>query len=245
MLIPGSGGSKASQSRRFGTIRLLSSLSRLCRVYLGLVAFSLAGSLLSKLTGLQPGPIAPIAAALTIGVGFVAVFHEIWSLNKAAAYWMLPLALVLSAGIELVGLTTGFPFGRYTYTDRWQPTVVVGHLFFPVLLPFAWLLVVGSATVICARKRYYALWAAGLATLIDFGMEPVMTGPLRYWVWLKHGPLPGGAALLNPVGWFVTALAVSALLSRLKVESSFTAKVVLGGHLILTFGIGAIAMIPR
>lgn len=207
------------------------------------MAFSLAGSLLSKLTGLQPGLIAPVTAALTIGVGFVAVFQEIWILNKPVAYWILPVALLLAAGIELVGLATGYPFGRYMYTDRWQPTVLIGRSLFPVLLPFAWLLVVGSATVICTKLKYAPLWAAGLAAVIDFGMEPVMTGPLRYWVWLDHGPLPGGAALLNPLGWFVTALVVSALLSRLKVGSGGSAKVVLGGHLVLTIGIGVIAMI--
>ena len=209
------------------------------------MAFSLAGSLLSKLTGLQPGPIAPVAAALTIGVGFFAIFRDIWDLNKSNAYWILPGALLLAAGIELVGLTTGYPFGSYVYTNRWQPTVPIGNLLFPVLLPFAWLLVVGSATVICQKLRYSPLWAASLATVIDFGMEPVMAGPLRYWVWLNPGPLPGGAALLNPLGWFGTALAVSALLSRLKIGGDTTAKVVLAGHLVLTVGIGIIAMIHR
>ena len=214
-------------------------------MYLGLVAFSLAGSLLSKLTGLAPGPIVPIASALTIGFGFAAVFHSIWVENKPSVYWVLPTCLALAAAIELLGLQTGFPFGRYAYTTNWQPTFHVGKGVFPLLLPFAWLLVVGAATVICSPLRSGIISAAFLATAIDYLMEPVMAGPLRYWVWLERGSLPGGAPILNPLGWFATAMVVAALLRRLKISPNNSARIVLGGHLILTFGIGAIAAIPR
>ncbi len=44
------------------------------KAYLGLVGFSLAGSLLSRLTGLNPGFIAPAAGLLTIVAGVGAVF---------------------------------------------------------------------------------------------------------------------------------------------------------------------------
>ena len=155
------------------------------------------------------------------------------------------MAFLGSAGIELLGITTGFPFGRYSYTNVWQPTVEIGSKWLPLMLPFAWLLVVGASTTLCSKLRKPVLTAALLATMIDFLMEPVMTGPLRYWRWETRGPLPGGAAVLNPFGWFLTAYLVALLLSRMKLEKRATAALVLSGHLLLTIGIGAIAMIPR
>jgi uncharacterized membrane protein len=76
-------------------------------------------------------------------------------------------------------------------------------------------------------------------------MEPVMTGPLAYWHWLEKGPLPGGASLLNPIGWFLTSAAVAWIIAKTKQENRRVALVVLTGHLVLTFGIGAITLIPR
>ena len=72
-----------------------------------------------------------------------------------------------------------------------------------------------------------------------------MAGPLGYWHWEERGPMPGGASALNPLGWFLTSLGVGFLLSKLSAGNARVAATVLGGHIGLTLGIGAIAMIPR
>ena len=221
------------------------AISTLGWVYLGLVLFSLGGTLLSKLTGLKPGPIAPVASALTIIVGFVAVFEPTLRMKQPQGKTTLIACLLLSAMVECIGIVTGFPFGSYTYTDKWVPTVMFDTFLFPVMLPFAWLLVVGGATVVCSKARLPLLAAAATATAVDFIMEPVMVGRLGYWHWTYPGPLPGGASPLNPIGWLLTSWFIARLISLTPQENRITSAAVLIGHVGLTLGIGAMAAIPR
>ncbi|MFQ3669378.1 MAG: carotenoid biosynthesis protein, partial [Fimbriimonadaceae bacterium] len=202
----------------------MGKLSRLGKVYLGLVAFSLAGSAVSRLTGLDPGPIAPVAAALTLLTGFAAAFAPVWqAIGPKRALAAGAFVLTVGAASEIAGLYTGLPFGRYAYTDAWFPTVPLpgGH-FFPLLLPFAWFLMAGSAYLVVSRLAQGRdgtgsrppLWVvpggALLAAALDVPMEPVMTDVLGYWVWLDPTwPIGGpvlGAPLMNAVGWVATSL---------------------------------------
>jgi putative membrane protein len=202
-------------------------------LYLGLVAFSILGSLMSALTKLSPGPIAPVASALTLLAGLAALYAE--HIPTRA----LVTTLLIGTSAEVIGLATGYPFGRYVYTTAWQPTVQLGQLGpFPLLLPFAWLLMVGAAEGTVGPRPYRVLIVALLAAAIDLLMEPVMAGPLGYWKWLDKGPLPGGAPLLNFIGWFAVAL-LATTVSR-QSEARPTARYVLAGHLALTVGIGLI-----
>lgn len=160
----------------------------------------------------------------------------------------LALVLFLGAAVELIGVTTGLPFGRYIYTDRWWPTVPLpdgGR--FPLLLPFAWFLVAGAAALaVRVRGLPGALLGGLLAAGVDLFMEPVMAGPLDYWRWLEPGPLPGGAPILNFVGWFATASLAGAVLRALgsdAVEDVREPRIVLLGHLALTLGLGAIHLL--
>ncbi len=222
-----------------------SAISVLGWTYIGLVVFSLCGTLLSKLTGLKPGPIAPVASALTILLGFLAVFEPALRIKEPHAKTTLFACLLLAGLIECIGIVTGFPFGSYTYTDKWVPTVLFDTFRFPVMLPFAWLLVVGGATVICNKARFPLLAAASIATAIDFIMEPVMVRKLGYWQWTYPGPLPGGASALNPIGWLLTSWIIARLVSLTPQENRITCAAVLTGHVALTLGIGAMAAIPR
>lgn len=221
------------------------------RAYLGLVVFSLAGSLLSRVAHLDPGPIAPVAALLTLLFGTYASLKGYLGHNGPQGWGVALGVLVLGAGVELTGVATGYPFGRYRYTDHWWPTVTlerIGH--FPLLVPVAWLLVVGSSTLAASamlhapRSRGPLALASGLlAAVLDLAMEPVMAGPLDYWRWEHPSPLPGGAPLLNFVGWFVTASAGAAILLRggeVRVQDARDSRWVLLGHVALTLGIGAI-----
>ena len=223
----------------------LKQLTGPCRIYFGLICFSLAGSLFSKLSGMSPGPVAPIASALTIGLGFATVFEPMFKDRNLRQVGVIGFALVCSAAAELTGLMTGLPFGRYEYTENWAPTVIVAGKLFPVLLAPAWLLIVGASTQVFSKSKAPVLLGALLATAVDFVMEPVMAGPLGYWHWKERGPLPGGAALLNPVGWFLTAAIVGYVVTLSGVENRRSAGIVLCTHVGFTFCIGLIALIPR
>lgn len=200
-------------------------LSPWTRAYLALVAFSVLGSFASRLTGLDPGWIAPAAALATLAAGFGSVAAEHLRLSRPrAGWWALATALAIGLVSELVGVSTGLPFGRYAYTEAWWPTMQVSGVGpFPLALPFAWLMMAGSAYLLARRQRRgWAAVAVGgfVAAVADAFMEPAATGPLGYWRWLEPGGLPGGAPLLNPVGWFLTACAAGAVLGSAHREDS-------------------------
>jgi uncharacterized membrane protein len=218
----------------------MSLRSRSARAFLGLVAFSLLGSLMTRLTGLNPGLIAPIASVLTIVAGVIATFDSV------PRIWpRLPMALGLGAAAEIVGLATGFPFGRYVYTGAWWPTVVlpsVGR--FPLLLPFAWLLMAGAAVLSLPADRgpvFRSVVGGLIAATIDLAMEPVIAGSLGYWRWLTPGPLPGGAPIANFLGWWATATLAGLVLTYGMPKSDTAApRWVLGGFSVLILGLGLI-----
>lgn len=227
------------------------------------MAFSLTGSAVSRLTGLDPGPIAPVAAALTLLTGFTAAFAPVWqAIGPKRALAAGAVVLAVGSASEITGLYTGLPFGRYAYTDAWFPTVPMpGDHRFPLLLPFAWFLMAGSAyLVVCrwATRRVEPgarppLWVipggAVLAAVLDVPMEPVMTYVLGYWVWLDPTwPIGGpilGAPLMNAVGWVATSLIAGWVLHAVGAyrASAREPGVVLAGHLTLVLGMGLIGSI--
>lgn len=221
------------------------------KAYLGLVVFSLTGSLLSKATGLNPGFIAPAAGLLTIIAGVGAVFagsFQIDAWKKTAL--LLTLVGLVGVTSEVAGLYTGFIFGPYEYTEKWWPTVLLpGDKPFPLLLPFAWMMMAGGAYLAVHRwmpdeKKWLAIpLGALLAAMVDLPMEWAMTGALGYWVWTEPGPLPGGAPIMNFVGWVAVSAIAGALLyaGRATDNRRYPEPViVLGVHLIFTLFIGLI-----
>jgi putative membrane protein len=221
------------------TLGLETSRFSALHLYAGLVCFSVLGTLFSHFTHVSPGPIAPVAAAATLLVGIAALLSpQQGSLGAALR------ALAFGAGIELIGLTTGWPFGSYRYTDRWWPVVSTPDgLLFPVLVPFAWILVAGGAHLAVGdqiQPKLRPVLAGLLAALCDLVMEPVMTGSLGYWTWTKTGPLPGGAPILNFFGWWLAAGIASWLLQRGGWERPGNGRAVLGLHMALVVLLGVV-----
>ncbi len=121
----------------------------------------------------------------------------------------------LSFGIEYLGVTTGWPFGRYTYTDVLG--LKVGGAV-PLPIPFAWLLVVPAAlgtAMALLPKRAAGWWVALLASLLALGLdlllEPVAAYVVGYWQWIEDGPYYG-VPTANFIAWGTTALALCVLM---------------------------------
>lgn len=209
---------------------------RVIRWYAGLIVFSILGSLLSKLTGLDPGPIAPVAGAATLGLGFCACFADWVRSGGIPARWTLAGVTLFGAAAELVGLATGWPFGEYRY-EAWWPWVGTPWGPFPLLLPVAWAVVAGGCALVFPRRPGLAALAA---TAIDLVMEPVMAGSLGYWRWVERGPMPGDAPIMNSVGWFGVSLVAALLIDRVRSEGGPWPKWVLLGHVALTLSLGLI-----
>lgn len=186
------------------------------QAFIALTAFSILGTTASALTGLDPGPIRPVAAFLTLAAGCAAVAALAAQLLGPAKAATGLLALLLTGAVaEVLGLYTAIPFGPYEYTGKWAPSVLLPEgKTFPILLPFAWVMIVGASILACwpILRSWVALPAgAALAALVDLVMEPVMVGPLAYWRWLSP-PTFFEAPWVNSLGWILTGTVGSALL---------------------------------
>ena len=182
----------------------------LLKCFASLVLFACIGTAISTWLKVDPGFIAPLVTVLIIVCGASIVALSIGDPKPVIG------VLIICGGAEVVGLFTGFPFGHYEYTDRWWPTVALGDFHrFPLLLPFAWLLVLGGAYRLARQKfgRWYAVPGCALiATVIDIPMEQAMTNLFEYWKWKEIGPL-FGAPIQNSVGWFLVSMIAGSVLA--------------------------------
>ncbi len=120
---------------------------------------------------------------------------------------------VLSFAVEYIGVTTGVPFGAYTYT----PTLGTHIGVVPYAIPFAWIMVVPGALLVLAPVRNTVLrvpLAAVLALLLDMLLEPIVTHVLDYWRWIDGGAYYG-VPVSNFLAWGVTAFVLLLLLVAL------------------------------
>ena len=121
---------------------------------------------------------------------------------------------VTSLASELLGTTVGLPFGPYQYTTglgiRWFAHV-------PVLIPASWFTMSIAAFVLTRRwigvrdRTATIVFASFVLGSWDLVLDPAMTRLAPYWIWGSSGPYYG-MPLLNLVGWYVTGLALMALL---------------------------------
>jgi len=119
----------------------------------------------------------------------------------------------LTTAVERAGATTGRPFGRYRYTDALQPQIAG----VPMLVPLAWFAMALPAretahAALGARSNRVTRVLAGAATMTawDLFLDPQMVGE-GYWRWAAPGRYRG-IPLSNYLGWFVTSVAVMAVL---------------------------------
>ncbi len=114
--------------------------------------------------------------------------------------------------VEVLGITSGLPFGRYHYTPALQPQL--GGV--PLLIPLAWMMMLAPAWGIAAailggaRQRlggwYGPVFAllAGLAfTAWDLYLDPQMTAR-GLWVWQTPGAY-FGIPWTNFAGWWLSS----------------------------------------
>lgn len=136
---------------------------------------------------------------------------------RSALLTVLPI-LPLAWLAEFVGSSTGFPFGRYSYTGALQPQL--GGV--PLLIPFAWLMMIPPAwavgsLVIKSRtlsppvpvRLARALTAALAFTVWDLFLDPQMV-TWNFWVWHQPGAY-FGIPLVNYLGWFLVSFVFSFL----------------------------------
>ncbi|MDE0197141.1 MAG: carotenoid biosynthesis protein [Caldilineaceae bacterium] len=187
------------------------------RVLLGLWLFLMI--LVPHVVRLGDRPTLLLALSLSVLLQVGLVLSLLFPALKGRATIGLGVTIIALAWFaEFVGHNTGFPFGRYTYTDAFRPQL--GDV--PVQIPLAWLMMlppswaVGSAisskikwggASLTWKTRAVSSFSAGLAfTAWDLFLDPQM---VAWGIW--HWESPGsyfGVPIVNFAGWIVVAAVV-------------------------------------
>lgn len=144
---------------------------------------------------------------------FLVVAGGIVILSAEKKQW-LRLILVGAIGMlaEIVGVRTGFPFGRYEYTAALFPWVFE----VPLVMSCAWVILAAFAQQIIAPLGQSRIMAvpvfATLLTTFDLLIDPVAAGPLAYWTWQYPGRYYGIPAT-NFCGWWIVSACIALVMN--------------------------------
>ncbi len=186
---------------------ILTSLSKIPRVSLFFVALWVFTLISLPIVGWVWGTEAQLRG-MSMGVlmqalAVMAALFPAWGLRRTAQAFLL--VGVLSYLAELIGSSTGIPFGRYHYTDLLQPQLVG----VPLLIPLAWMMMLPPAWAIArlalpsAPRLAHALLSAAAFTAWDLFLDPQMV-MFGFWVWEQPGEY-FGIPLVNYLGWFLVS----------------------------------------
>ncbi len=121
--------------------------------------------------------------------------------KRSSIIWICLLIGILTFGIEVVGIQTGFPFGSYHYEQT------LGFLVFGVPLPIAaaWIGVILNALLFSTpRSKIKRALETGLwVVVLDLILDPVAFSR-HFWTWSGHGAY-FGVPFTNFAGWLVIA----------------------------------------
>jgi uncharacterized membrane protein len=164
----------------------------------------------------------PLSVLLPLGF---ALIHG--TIRYGAAGTAVFLALCVGVGnvMENLGVLTGFPFGRYHYTDTLGPKL----LFVPVLIGpayfgagyLAWVL----ANVLLGTDRRrdaaatFAVPIVGSFIMVgwDVCLDPAAATVRKMWIW-ENGGGYFGVPLTNFLGWFLTVFIFQQLFALYRVR---------------------------
>jgi uncharacterized membrane protein len=126
------------------------------------------------------------------------------------------LCLVIGNSFENLSILTGFPFGRYYFTDVMGPKLF--HV--PILLGLAYLgmgylswtlgrVILGGMRSPLTGPRVVTLpLVAGFIMVAwDLSMDPVWSTVEHAWIWL-HGGAYFGVPVTNFLGWYLTVYVI-------------------------------------
>lgn len=152
---------------------------------------------------------------LYIATGFAAALAG-WMAAVGARRGLVSGAIVVGLALvaELVGVTTGFPFGEYGYGTTLGPRVL-GIV--PVVIPLSWFCMLYASLAIAAwagagPRGACVLGALGLVAW-DVLMDPAMSAAFPFWSWHQGGEYHG-MPLVNWAGWMGTGLVLAAAALR-------------------------------
>ena len=160
-----------------------------------------------------------------------ALAHAIGALGWRKAVGLLVIGSGISLASELLGTSTGLPFGDYSYTGLLGYRIA-GLVPFPI--PLSWFLMIYASLAICGRilpisddsatRWRWALVAGGILTAWDVSMDPAMSAATSHWIWHQPGFFYG-MPLINWFGWYVTGVVVARAMLAVASPTAFATRV--------------------
>jgi uncharacterized membrane protein len=129
-------------------------------------------------------------------------FHSYANLRLTTATKFFLIAATISFIWEFIGVTTGIPFGQYSYTTSLSPALGPVPLFIPLL----WC----ALGYFCMEASDYYIMASALMVSLDLSFDPVFSSSLHLWTWQSQGQY-FGVPLSNFFGWFLASLTFFAI----------------------------------
>ncbi len=176
-------------------------------------------TILGQVAWVLVGPAArPALTVLTVVTFFLATATHAWlARGRAWAGAYLAITLGFGLGVEILGLSTSFPFGEYEYAGRLGPAIAG----VPVVIPLAWSMMAYPCLLAAQRLSTTtmgtALFGGWLLAAWDLFLDPQMVGQ-GYWRWQDttwHLPGIADVPMQNFLGWLLAALLLMAVLDRL------------------------------
>lgn len=149
----------------------------------------------------------------TVIIAATAVLLQSWStLGVGYASRYLLITAVFAWSIEAIGVSTGWPFGEYSYTTTLGPAL--GGV--PLLVPLAWVMMAHPILVTArALNARWAVFIGGFGLMAwDIFLDPMMV-EAGHWTWAQTTPALWGVPgipLSNFAGWLLSGILLMALL---------------------------------
>ena len=155
-------------------------------------------------------PMMGVVALHVLPLLVFALIHGVMSYRMHGILIFFAICLVVGNVFENLGVATGFPFGRYYFTDAMGPKLFQ----VPILLGLAYVgmgylswtlgrVILGylRTPLVGAQVITLPLVASFIMVAWDFANDPVWANINRLWVW-QHGGAYFGVPLTNFVGWY-------------------------------------------
>ena len=143
---------------------------------------------------------------LLLSFFLVIPFHQ--PLNRNLFLFCI-IAFVIGMAAEIVGVTTGYPFGNYYYTETFGPQVFK----VPIIIGFNWVMLSYVTAVVIKdyiKGEFAAMLAASaLMVIIDLLLERFAIRH-NFWVWQASTP-----PLQNYFSWFFVSLLIQFVYRKL------------------------------
>jgi uncharacterized membrane protein len=156
-------------------------------------------------------PMVVVVALHVLPLLVFALIHGAMSYRLRGILIFVAICLVVGNAFEDLSIATGFPFGRYYFTDAMGPKLFQ----VPILLGLAYVgmgylswtlgrVIIGSlhSPLVGARVLMLPLLAAFIMVAWDFANDPVWANINRLWVW-EHGGAYLGVPATNFFGWYL------------------------------------------